>query len=152
MKSKKMEYESEGVMGGHEVARAWRDGSATDGEKFLIFELRFLIGNGGKFGVWKQVARPEAGVPTKTREASPCGKRRYASGAFTALSGCRVGQFTGFYRIVTRYYRLFPHKSTQVVDFPHKRAGFLPQIAGIGDRVSGKVSSSWDRGFFCRIA
>jgi len=48
-----------------------------------------------------------------------CGKRRYASRAFTALSGCGVGKFTGFYRIATCCYRLFPRNSTQVVDFPH---------------------------------
>ena len=53
-------------------------------------------------------AGPEAGVPTKTREASPCGKRRLGRWGFTAC-----------YRIATRFYRLGPDKSTQVVDFPH---------------------------------
>ncbi len=37
----------------------------------------------------------------------------------TAFSGCEAGKFTGFYRIAARCYRLLPHKSTQVVDFPH---------------------------------
>jgi len=46
------------------------------------------------------------------------GKRRYANRAFTALSGCEAGKFTGSYRIAARFFRLFPHKSTQVVDFP----------------------------------
>jgi hypothetical protein len=63
-------------------------------------------------------AGPEAGAPFETGEAGPCEKRRYANRAFTGLSGCRVGYFTGFYRIGARCHRLFPHKSTQVVDFP----------------------------------
>jgi hypothetical protein len=93
-------------------------GLNTDRDEFLTFDLRFFIGSGGKFGVWKQVAGPEAGVPTKTREASPCGKRRYGSRAFTALSGCETGKWCSFSHLGTVLTRLFPHKSTQVVDFP----------------------------------
>jgi hypothetical protein len=90
----------------------------TDGEEFLILDLRILIGSGEKFGAWKHIAGPKAGVPRKTREAISFGKRRYVNRAFTALCGCRVGKFTGCYRIVVRCYRVFPHNSTQVVDFP----------------------------------
>jgi hypothetical protein len=80
---------------------------------------KFLIEGGEKSGVWELVAGPEAGVPPKTREARLGGKRRYASCAFTALSGCRVGEWTGFSHLETALPRLFPHDSTQVVDFPH---------------------------------
>jgi len=56
-----------------------------------------------------------------TERVVRCGKRRYASCAFTALSGCRMRKFTDFYRITPRRYHLGPDKSTQVVDFPHLR-------------------------------
>jgi hypothetical protein len=63
-------------------------------------------------------AGPELGFPTKTREADRCGKRRLGRRGFTVLSGDKVGTFTGFYQIARRRYRIFLHKSTQVVDFP----------------------------------
>ena len=88
------------------------------GRVFLIFDFRFLIESGEKFGVWKQVAGPEAGVPTKTREVSSCRKRRGGRCGFTALSGWKVGKAWNFYRLWAGSTRLFPHKSTQVVDFP----------------------------------
>jgi hypothetical protein len=91
----------------------------TDGEEFLIFDFRFLIGNGEKFGAGKQVAGPEAGAPTKTREAGGGGKRRYGSGAFTCLRDQEIGKWCSFSHLETALTRLFPHKSTQVVDFPH---------------------------------
>ena len=53
-------------------------------------------------------------------------KRRYASCAFTSLSGTEIGKTWNLYRLATGFYRLwagstrlFPHNSTQVVDFPH---------------------------------
>ena len=99
-----------------------KHGQNTDGDKFLIFDFRFLIGSGEKFGAWKQAAGPEAGVPTKTREAGSWGKRR----GFTALSGREIGKTRNFYRLATGFShfetaltRLLPHNSTQVVDFPH---------------------------------
>ena len=99
-----------------------KQGLNTDGDKFLIFDFRFLIGGEEKFGTWKQAAGPEAGVPTKTREAGSCGKRR----GFTALSGREIGKTRNFYRLATGFSHfetalthLFPRFSTQVVDFPH---------------------------------
>ena len=53
-------------------------------------------------------AGPEAGVPTKPRKRSQLGK-----------GGWKVGKSTGSYRITTRFYRVEPDNSTQVVDFPH---------------------------------
>ncbi len=47
------------------------------------------------------------------------GPRRYANRAFTGLSGREVGKATDFDRLATALTRLFPHDSTQVVDFPH---------------------------------
>jgi hypothetical protein len=94
MKSKKLEYGSHGVM-------VYRGHGLADQ----------LFGAG-----------PETGVPTKTREAGPCEKRRLGRRGFTAfttLCGNNGGKFTGFYLIATRCYRLRPDKSTLVVDFPH---------------------------------
>ena len=48
-----------------------------------------------------------------------CGKRRYASGAFTGLRDQEIGKWCSFSHLETALTRLFPHKSTQVVDFPH---------------------------------
>src|SRR5882672_8466531 len=52
-------------------------------------------------------AGPEAGVPTKPRERSQVGK-----------GGNEVIKWTGFSRLETASTHLFPHESTQVVDFP----------------------------------
>jgi hypothetical protein len=38
---------------------------------------------------------------------------------FTGLSGWEAVKRTGFYRLAPGSIRLFPHNSTQVVDFPH---------------------------------
>jgi hypothetical protein len=57
-------------------------------------------------------------VPGNRREAGGSGKRRYASYAFTALSGCEIGKWCSFSHFETALTRLFPRKSTQVVDFP----------------------------------
>src|SRR5882757_768000 len=78
----------------------------------------------------KRRLEPIWGVEREVRrwglKAARNGKRRYASRAFTSLSGWEIGKAwnfyrlaTGFSRIATGYYRLFPHDSTQVVDFPH---------------------------------
>lgn len=87
--------------------------------KFLIFELRFSIGGRRKFDIGNYIAGLEAGVPTNTREASPDGKRRFGRRGFAGLSGCEAIKRTGCYRVITGSNRLFPHISTQVVDFPH---------------------------------
>ena len=54
------------------------------------------------------------------------GKKRLGRRGFAGLSGWEVGKAPGFYRLATgcshletALNRLFPHKSTQVVDFPH---------------------------------
>jgi len=91
----------------------------TDDEEFLILNLRFLIGSGEKFAVWKQVAGPEAGVPSKNREASSCGKRWAGRRAKPGKGGQEAGKRIGFSHFETALTRLFPHKSMQVVDFPH---------------------------------
>src|SRR5882724_3386282 len=94
----------------------------TDDEEFLILNLRFLIGSGEKFAVWKQVAGPEAGVPSKNREASSCGKRWAGRRAKPGKGGQEAGKRIGFSHFETALTRLFPHKSMQVVDFPRMYA------------------------------
>jgi hypothetical protein len=54
------------------------------------------------------------------------GKRRFRKDVITGLSGWEIGKAWNFYRLTTGFShfetpltRLFPHKSTQVVDFPH---------------------------------
>jgi hypothetical protein len=47
------------------------------------------------------------------------GKRRSGKDVFTALSGWEIGKWCSFSHLETALTRLFPHKSTQVVDFPH---------------------------------
>ena len=89
----------------------------------MIFDLRFLIGSGKEFGVWNQAAGPEAGAPTMAREAGAGGKRwverwveRWVQ---PGEGGQKVEKQTGFSHFETVLTRLFPHDSTQVVDFPH---------------------------------
>ena len=47
------------------------------------------------------------------------GKRRFGNDVFTALSGWEIGKWCSFSHLETALTHLFPHKSTQVVDFPH---------------------------------
>jgi hypothetical protein len=46
------------------------------------------------------------------------GKRRFGRRGFTGVSGPEMGKACNFYCLATGLTRLFPHKSTQVVDFP----------------------------------
>jgi hypothetical protein len=134
---------------------SWNDGSATEGEEFLI-------GSGKKFDVWMQVAGSEAGDPTRTREASPCGKMRLGRRGLTGLSGRGVGKAAGSYRLTTGFShlgiaitRLFPRNSMQVVDFPrlaHVRIfwggheiGFSGQ-ATLGTDMGNGVLGCWSIG------
>src|SRR5258707_836722 len=62
----------------------------------------------------------------KESKAGGGGKRRFGKRVFTGLSGWNVGKAWNFYRLTIGFYRLwagstrlFPHNSTQVVDFPH---------------------------------
>src|SRR5882724_3042198 len=52
------------------------------------------------------------------RKAGGDATRRVERRGFTALSGWEAGERTGFSHIVAGSTRLFPHVSTQVVDFP----------------------------------
>src|SRR6266404_1234245 len=68
------------------------------------------------------VTGPEAGAPTKAREAGGGGKRRAGRRANPGLSGREMRKWTGFSHFETALTRLFPHDSTQVVDFPRMYA------------------------------
>jgi len=95
VKSKKLEYGSKGVMGGDRVLELWSS------------------------------AGPEAGAPRKAREAGGGGQK---AGSFRTgtmekrvnlgKGGQEMGKRTGFAHFETALTRLFPHVSTQVVDFP----------------------------------
>ncbi len=52
-------------------------------------------------------------------KGSRVGKRRLERRDFASLSGQDVGKWTGFSHIDLALTRLCPHKSTQLVDFPH---------------------------------
>jgi len=62
---------------------------------------------------------PFATLPNGDGDAGGSGKRWVGRRGFTALSGWEVGKAWNFYRLATGFSRVFPHKSTQVVDFPH---------------------------------
>jgi hypothetical protein len=47
------------------------------------------------------------------------GKRRFWKGVFTGLRGQEIGKRCSFFHLATALTRILPHKSTQVVDFPH---------------------------------
>jgi hypothetical protein len=81
------------------------------------------------------------------------GKRRCASRAFTGLRGQEIGKWCNFFHLAPASTRLFPHKSTQVVDFPHieyvrlfwegVRIGFSSQ-AELGTNQAGLGSNFWE--------
>src|SRR6267154_1896932 len=78
---------------------------------------------------------PEGIRSTETREIPKAGGGGQKPGSFRTRTmgkrvdvgkgGQKVGKRTGFSRIGTALNRLFPHKSTQVVDFPHKATARL---------------------------
>ena len=53
------------------------------------------------------------------RKTGGDGKRWVGKRAFPTLSGQEIGKWIGFSHFETAFSHLFPHKSTQVVDFPH---------------------------------
>ena len=53
------------------------------------------------------------------RKTGGDGKRWVGKRAFPTLSGEEVGKWCSFSHLETALTRLFPHNSTQVVDFPH---------------------------------
>jgi len=53
------------------------------------------------------------------RKTGGDGKRWVGKRAFPTLSGQMVGKWCSFSHLETALTRLFPHVSTQVVDFPH---------------------------------
>src|SRR5713226_7810442 len=62
--------------------------------------------------------RTETKAGVAGRGAGGDGKRWVGKRAFPTLSGQEVGKRTGFSHFETALTRLFPHNSTQVVDFP----------------------------------
>src|SRR5882724_7940104 len=96
MKSMKLEYGSKGVMGGDRVLEFWSSAGPEDG---ALRRAREAGGGGQKAGSFR----------TGTLE-----KR-----ANLGKGGQEVEKRTGFSHFETALTRLFPHDSTQVVDFPH---------------------------------
>jgi hypothetical protein len=94
-------------------------------------EFRMQSAEGGGAGRIQNMGNAEAWLRTPIKEALKIGikglkagrggKRRPGRRGFTALSGKKVGRFTGFYRIARRCYRLGPDNLMQVVDFPRLR-------------------------------
>jgi len=74
------------------------------------------------------------------------GTRRVMRRGFTALSGWEAGEQTGFSHIVAGSTRLFPHVSTQVVDFPRMSVVsiFLKDEKQL-DLVRGIPSGAWNQ-------
>ena len=99
MKSKKLEYWSKGVMGGHGVEESWSDGLATDGTRTCTDSE-------------KTMNREPRELPRRGWKTGGDG-RRWVGRRFNLGKGGRlVGKWAGFAH-------LFPHDSMQVVDFPH---------------------------------
>jgi hypothetical protein len=66
------------------------------------------------------------------------GKRRLGRRAFTGLRDQEIGKWRSFSHLKTALTRLFPLKSTQVVDFPHLAyAGVFWGVHEIG--ISGQA-------------
>jgi hypothetical protein len=122
-------------------------GRATDGSH--IFRANTAAGRQIKHGqgaLFKE-AKKEAG---KEPEAGGCGKRWVGMRTNSGLSGQEVGKRTGFSHFETGLTCLFPHISTQVVDFPRmydvraflrgRKFGFLSQT---GLRTKRGKSRVW---------
>ena len=150
MKSKKLEHGSKGVMAEHRLAGSCNESVATDGTQIehgygegIFYKEAKKARNKERAG---RSLEPRWGVERELQrcglKASEDGKRRLGRRGFTGLSGREVGNFTGFYRLTTRCYRLFPHKSKQVVDFPYLAHVRLfwgnPEIGKTMDTHGGK--------------
>jgi len=98
MKIIKLEYGSKRVARG---AVSWSEEAATDEEGFLIGgEEEFIV---GKMAGW---------------EMGLSGQKRDGTRVYLGKGGQEVGKRTGFSHFETALTHLFPHVSTQVVDFP----------------------------------
>ena len=84
------------------------------------------VGQAERVGKWsyevlesweRQFARRRASFPRSAAMEGGGGKRRIGTRAFSALGGRRAGKQPGFSHIAPASTRLFPHYSTQVVDF-----------------------------------
>ena len=60
-----------------------------------------------------------ATLSNRGRDAGWDGKRWVGRRAFPTLGGQEVGKWCSFSHVAAASTRLFPHNSTQVVDFPH---------------------------------
>ena len=126
MKSNKLEYGSKGVMGGHGVAGPWSDEVATDGTRTKHGHGEGTrhkeVGKAGSEEPTKRSLEPIWGVERELRrcglKAGEDGKRWAGARVNLGKGGQKVGKWTGFSHFGTALTHLFPHVSTQVVDFP----------------------------------
>jgi len=84
------------------VLELWSGRATTDAPEFLIFELRFLIENGGALSFHKR----------SVWDAGASEKRWVGRSVHVGKGALEMGKWTGFSRH-------FPDDSMQVVDFPH---------------------------------
>ncbi len=78
------------------------------------------------------------GVDTVVGKVVRSGQRWVGMRVFTALSGKEAGKWCSFSHLETALTRLFPHKSTQVVDFPHLAHVRLFWEGAEDSRMSGR--------------
>ncbi len=127
MKSKKMEYGSKGVMGGHGSVKSRSGGVVADRtrikhryEKGTLYKEATNVGNTEPT---KRNLEPICGVerelPRRGPEMGRSGQRRAGMRVNLGKGGQEMGKRTGLAHIAPTLTRLGPDYSTQVVDFPH---------------------------------
>jgi hypothetical protein len=106
MKSKKLEYWSKGVMGGHGVEESWSDGLATDGTRTCTDSEKTMN------------RREPRELPRRGWKTGADGKEWVGRRVNLGKGGQVAVKWTGFSHFEPALTRLFPHDSMQVVDFP----------------------------------
>jgi len=118
MKSKRLEYGSKGVMGGNGGAESWvlmDVGASLSGRR-----SRGRITQAFSPGYNMTGLRPcRAGVDSASGEVDRTEQWRVGERVQQGKGGEEAVKLSGFSHFETALTRLFPHKSTQVVDFPH---------------------------------
>jgi len=102
---------------------------------------KFLRVESGKELAAKEHIEHKGSTPPSAgcgRKAGAGGKRRGGRRPDPGLTGEQMGKWTGFSRIKPALTRLFPHVSTQVVDFPHLNAVSIFSGGAKNDRISGR--------------
>jgi len=82
--------------------------------------------------------KTETEAVAAARQVGEDGKNRFGKWVKVEKGGCETGKWRSFSHLETGFSRLFPHKSTQVVDFPRMAMVSIFWEGVENSRISGR--------------